>query len=115
MPVTGVFLTAGQGEYGLRRLHDLVTARLRAWLATKHCAPLELETRLDSKVTAQAAAWNWPAVLAAEQTVDRGLLDELWDWCRSAAGRARAAVAATHGAQEPGALLDALVRAVRGH
>lgn len=87
MPVTGVFLTAGQGEYGLRRLHDLVTARLRAWLATKDCAPLELETRLDSKVTARAAAWNWPAVLAAEQTVHRGLLDELWDWC----GRQRAA------------------------
>jgi hypothetical protein len=163
MPVTGIFLTAGQGEYGQRRQHDLVTARLTAWIRTKSCAPLELDTRLDSrdwrlcsspealtalmsrldivvttrlhglvlalregvpalavdpvagggKVTAQAAAWNWPAVLAAEQTADHGLLDERWDWCRSALGRSQAARAAgAPGAGQPRALLTALVRAV---
>lgn len=163
MPVAGVVLTNGQGEYGQRRQHDLVTARLADWLAGKSCAPVPLETRLDSadwrlcsspdaltalisrldivlttrlhglvlalragvpalavdpvagggKVTAQAAAWNWPAVVAAEQTANRGLLDEWWDWCGSAAGHCQAASAAGHGAEQPRALLDALVRAVR--
>jgi Polysaccharide pyruvyl transferase len=160
LPVTGVFLTTGQGEYGQRRHHDLVTAGLTAWLNIKRCAPVPLDTRLDSrdwrlcsspemlttlisrldivvtmrlhglvlalragvpalaidpvtgggKVTAQAAAWDWPAVLAAEQVADQSLLDERWDWCRSPAGRSEALRAAAHGIEQPQALLAALVR-----
>jgi Polysaccharide pyruvyl transferase len=160
VPVVGAFFTLGQGEYGPRRQHDLVTSRLTGWLGSKTCAPLALDTRLDGadwrlcstpealealmtrldivvttrlhglvlalragvpalaadpvigggKVTAQAAAWDWPAVLASGQTADRTLLDRWWDWCGSAAGRARAARAAV---QTDQTLLDALVQAIR--
>lgn len=164
-PVTGVFLTTGQGEYGRRRQHDLVTARLTAWLNTKHCAPLPLDTRLDSsdwrlcsspevlttlisrldivvtmrlhglvlalragvpvlaidpvagggKVTAQATAWDWPAVLAAEQVADQSLLDERWDWCTSPPGRREALRAVANGiGQQPQALLATLVCVLHG-
>jgi hypothetical protein len=164
LPVTGVFLTTGQGEYGRRRQHDLVSSRLTAWLNTKRCAPVPLDTRLDSgdwrlcsspealatlisrldivvtmrlhglvlalragvpvlavdpvagggKVTAQAAAWDWPAVLAAEQVTEQSLLDERWDWCRSPAGRSEALRAAALGMEQPQALLAALVRVLHG-
>jgi Polysaccharide pyruvyl transferase len=164
LPVAGVFLTTGQGEYGRRRRHDQVAARLTAWLNSKNCAPLPLDTRLDSgdwrlcsspealttlisrldivvtmrlhglvlalqagvpalaidpvagggKVTAQAAAWDWPAVLAAEQAADLRRLDERWDWCRSPAARSEAAKAATHAIGPPQALLAALVRVLHG-
>jgi hypothetical protein len=145
LPVVGVSLTTGQGEYGPRRRHEPVAARLTSWLKTKPCAPVVLETRLDrrdwrlcsteyaltaligkldlvltmrlhglalalragipalavdpvaggGKVTAQARAWQWPAIVAAEQTADPGRLDRWWDWCTSAPGRDRAAQAAT--------------------
>jgi hypothetical protein len=164
LPVTGVFLTSGQGEYGRRRRHDLVTATLTAWLNTKACAPVPLDTRLDSsdwrlcsspemlttlisrldvvvtmrlhglvlglragvpvlaidpvagggKVTAQAAAWNWPAVLTAEQIADQSLLDGRWGWCTSPAGRSEALRAAAHGMEQPQAQLAALVRVLHG-
>jgi hypothetical protein len=48
-PVTGVILATGQGEYGDRRRHDQVTAQLTHWLAARRAAPLELDTRLDSR------------------------------------------------------------------
>jgi hypothetical protein len=169
VPVTGVVLATGQGEYGERRRHDLVTARLTGWIGSKACAPVPLDTRLDSrdwrlcstaaavtslvtrldvvvttrlhglvlalradvpalavdpvagggKVTAQARAWRWPAILAAEDTADRSRLDARWAWCLSAAGRGAAAAAA--GAAAAGAdadparhpLLTAMIAALR--
>jgi hypothetical protein len=47
VPVTGVILTCGQGEYGDRRRHEAVTSQITGWLNLKTCAPVPLETRLD--------------------------------------------------------------------
>ena len=47
VPVTGVILTCGQGEYGDRRRHEAVTSQITGWLSLKACAPVPLETRLD--------------------------------------------------------------------
>ena len=41
------------------------------------------------KVTAQARAWDWPAVVGADE-LDPGRLDEQLRWCLSPAGRAAA-------------------------
>lgn len=163
VPVTGVFLTGGQGEYGGRRRHDQVTANLTAWLGSTDCAPLVLDTRLDSadwrlcstadalgsliarldlvvttrlhglvlglragipvlavdpvagggKVSAQAAAWDWPAVLDADLVCEHALLGQWWHWCQSPAGRRRAQAAAAGRASQPEAVLAALVGAIR--
>ncbi|MCW2890057.1 MAG: hypothetical protein QOE54_182 [Streptosporangiaceae bacterium] len=144
VPVVGVVLSAGQGEYGARRRHDEVSARLTGWLGRRDCARLYLDTRLDlgdwtmcatpaafaaviarqdlvvttrlhglvlalrhgvpvlavdpvaggGKVTAQALAWQWPAVVTAEESARERTLDAWWEWCLSAQGgdaaRARA-------------------------
>jgi hypothetical protein len=160
VPVTGVILAAGQGEYGERRRHELVNAQLARWLAAiPAVAPLDLDTRLDSrdwrlcstagafialvsrldvvvttrlhglvlalgrgvpvlavdpvagggKVTAQARAWDWPAIVPAEAAADPRLLSQLWDWCRSAPGRDAAAAAAAAAGRGQPALIEALL------
>jgi hypothetical protein len=164
VPVTGIALATGQGEYGDRRRHDAVTSQLTGWLGGKACAPVPLETRLDigdwrlcstaeavaalvarldlvvttrlhglvlalraglpalavdpvaggGKVTAQARAWHWPALLAAEHAADRARLDAQWDWCLSPAGRHAAGAAATRATQNAEPLLAALVTTLRG-
>jgi hypothetical protein len=48
VPVAGIALAAGQGEYGTRRRHEEVTARLTDWVGRQECAPVVLETRLDT-------------------------------------------------------------------
>jgi hypothetical protein len=45
------------------------------------------------KVTAQARAWRWPAVLAAEEACVPGRLTGLWEWCLSWQGREAATAA----------------------
>ncbi|MFG2026588.1 polysaccharide pyruvyl transferase family protein [Streptomyces sp. NPDC048825] len=137
-PVVGVILTHGQQEYGPRRRHDDVAEAVTRWLAGKDCAPVELETRLDTrdwrldstpeqfqsvlarldcvvtdrlhglvlalrtgipalavdpvaggaKLTAQARACDWPALVPAER-LDTRQLDRWWDWCLTS-GRAAA-------------------------
>ncbi len=47
IPVAGLALATGQGEYGPRRRHQLVADGLTRWLGSKSCAPVPLETRLD--------------------------------------------------------------------
>jgi hypothetical protein len=49
VPVAGVVLAPGQGEYGTRRRHDEVHERLTAWLAARDCARVTLDTRLDGR------------------------------------------------------------------
>ena len=50
VPVAGVILAAGQGElFGDRHRPGALTAGLTAWLGTVPCAPLVLDTRLDSR------------------------------------------------------------------
>jgi hypothetical protein len=48
-PVAGVVLARGQGEYGGRRRHDDVAARLTGWIGELDCAALPLDTRLDRR------------------------------------------------------------------
>lgn len=140
-PVLGIFLTAGQREYGARRRHETVIDTVRPWLDGLTAALLDLDTRLDprdwrlattpeqllavigrldavvtmrmhglvlalragvpalaldpvdggGKVTAQAQALDWPAVLDAGD-VTPSALDRSLQWClaegRQAARRA---------------------------
>jgi hypothetical protein len=159
VPVTGIVLASGQGEYGERRRHGRVAEQLTRWIGSKNCAPVPLETRLDirdwrlcstaeafmaltarldvvitsrlhglvlalhagvpalavdpvaggGKVTAQASAWQWPSILAAEDTAEPRLLDAQWDWCLSAAGRAAAAAASRSAGRDPSPLLTAML------
>ena len=163
VPVAGVVLASGQGEYGACRRHEQVTEHLTGWLAGRSCAPVPLETRLDSrdwrlcssvaafeallsrmdivvttrlhglalalragipalavdpvdgggKVTAQAAAWSWPAVLPAGRATDQEALDGWWQWCLSPEGRQAAATAARSGPGQAGAMLASLTAALR--
>ncbi|WP_026341248.1 polysaccharide pyruvyl transferase family protein [Actinomadura atramentaria] len=164
VPVAGVVLSLGQGEYGTRRRHEDVADRVVDWLARTGCARLPLETRLDSrdwrlfgaareltsvlarldavvttrlhglvlglragvpvlavdpvagggKVTAQARALGWPAVLAAEDVLATDgdeRLAELWRWCLSEPGETAARIFSPGG----NALLTALDDALRSH
>ncbi|MFI6007478.1 polysaccharide pyruvyl transferase family protein [Streptomyces sp. NPDC051243] len=160
-PVVGVILTHGQREYGGRRRHEEVADTVTRWLGRLDCAPVELETRLDSrdwrlnttadqfqsvlprldcvvtdrlhglvlalragtpvlavdpvvggaKVTAQARACHWPALVPAER-LDTGELDRWWNWCltcgrETARSRQREFLEGTPGDGTEG-LLDAL-------
>ncbi|WP_225734934.1 polysaccharide pyruvyl transferase family protein [Pseudoclavibacter endophyticus] len=151
-PVIGVFLTAGQQEYGPRRRHDALIDTVRHWLTGFDAARLDLDTRLDprdwrlpatpeqlqsvirrldavvtmrmhglvlalrsgvpalaldpvdggGKVTAQARALGWPAVLAAD-AVSEASLHAHFEWCL-ADGRAAASRASSQ--LDPGALVQ---------
>ncbi|WP_055710645.1 polysaccharide pyruvyl transferase family protein, partial [Streptomyces puniciscabiei] len=58
-PVAGVVLSHGEGEYGERRRHEEVNARLTGWPAGKDCARLPAGTRL--------AMDDWRLYATAEQ------------------------------------------------
>ncbi|MEU0969652.1 polysaccharide pyruvyl transferase family protein [Streptomyces sp. NPDC005917] len=58
-PVAGVVLSHGQGEYGKRRRHEEVNARITGWLAGKDCVRVPAETRL--------ATDDWRLCATAEQ------------------------------------------------
>ncbi|MCO5974486.1 polysaccharide pyruvyl transferase family protein [Actinoallomurus soli] len=60
-PVAGVVLALGQGEYGARRRHDDVAARLTGWLGERDCAALPFDTRLDPR--------DWRLCSTADQFV----------------------------------------------
>lgn len=82
-----------QLESVVRRLDLVITTRLHGLvLALKNGVPaLAVDPVLGgAKVTAQARAWAWPALLGPAG-LDGPALDREWDWCRSAAGRLRAA------------------------
>lgn len=61
VPVVGVYLTRGQGEYGARRRHDAVADALAAWLGGLEVARLELDTRVDPR--------DWRLPSTAEQVL----------------------------------------------
>ncbi|WP_027941887.1 polysaccharide pyruvyl transferase family protein [Amycolatopsis taiwanensis] len=67
------------------RLHGLVLA-LRAGVPVLAVDPVED----GGKVTAQAGALGWPAIVAARRAGEPGLLDRWWAWCLSRAGTAAA-------------------------
>lgn len=91
--------TAGQLESIVRRLDLVVTLRLHGLvLALKHGIPALAVDPVagGAKVTAQARAWNWPAVVGAHTTGDgetalpEGELERWWEWCHTAQARAKA-------------------------
>ncbi|MEU1710411.1 polysaccharide pyruvyl transferase family protein [Streptomyces sp. NPDC005706] len=89
------------------RLHGLVLA-LRAGVPALAVDPVEG----GAKVTAQARACDWPALVAAER-MNQGALERWWDWCLTY-GRAQAqriAAEFREGVVEDGA--DRLVEALR--
>jgi hypothetical protein len=164
VPVTGIVLALGQGEYGMRRRHETVARHLTEWVGGKDCARIPLETRLDlcdwrlcatagqfaalvsrldlvittrlhglalalragipaltvdpvaggGKVTDQARAWRWPAIISAQDAGDRDRLDAQWDWCLSAAGKRAAAAAADTGYEQGRMVLAELIAKIDG-
>lgn len=64
------------------RLHGLVFA-LRAGIPVLAVDPIAG----GGKVTAQAGALGWPALLSADRAVEPGALDSWWRWCLSPPGR----------------------------
>ena len=89
--------TAAQVGSVLARLDTVVTMRMHGLvLALRAGVPALAVDPVagGGKVTAQARAWDWPAVVAADE-LDAGgsgarRLDELLQWCLSADGRAAA-------------------------
>jgi hypothetical protein len=66
------------------RLHGLVTA-LRCGVPALAVDPVTG----GAKVASQARAWDWPALLTADE-LSEDALDRWWRWCRSEDGRAAA-------------------------
>ncbi|GAA3823843.1 polysaccharide pyruvyl transferase family protein [Sphaerisporangium flaviroseum] len=97
-----------QFESVLRRLDVVVTTRLHGLvLALKNGVPALAVDAIagGGKVAAQAAAWQWPAIVPAEE-LDRRVLDRHLAWCLSDPGRLAARLAAVP-AREP---VEALLR-----
>jgi hypothetical protein len=65
VPVAGVILTTGQGEYGDRRLHERTASTVRHRLAAKDAALVPLETRLST------TDWDLPSTAAQFDAVVR--------------------------------------------
>ncbi|MCA1224831.1 polysaccharide pyruvyl transferase family protein [Saccharopolyspora sp. 6M] len=71
------------------------------------------------KVSAQGAAWQWPAVLSSEELYDGGdgqagaLLDRWWQWCLGPEGREMAADRADQAADAGSSQLLDLVERLR--
>lgn len=61
VPVVGVALTHGQGEYGAARRHERVTAAIGGWLREARVAVVPVETRLDGA--------DWTLAARPEQVV----------------------------------------------
>lgn len=81
--------TAAQLEAILRRLDLVVTTRLHGLVLALRCAVPALAVDPvagGAKVSAQAAALRWPAVLAAGAAGSADF-DHWWQWCLSAQGR----------------------------
>lgn len=107
--------TPHEFEAIVSRLDLVVTMRLHGLvLALAHGVPALAVDPVagGAKVTAQARAWRWPALLkpGPDGRVDPASLDYWRDWCVSPAGRTAAARAA---ASPPAAPLPDLLAALR--
>ncbi|MEU8350278.1 MULTISPECIES: polysaccharide pyruvyl transferase family protein [Streptomyces] len=75
--------TTAQFEAAVARLDLVVTNRLHGLVVALRCGVPALAVdpvQGGAKLTAQARACRWPAVVAAE-SADAGRLDHWWDWC----------------------------------
>ncbi|WP_328810110.1 MULTISPECIES: polysaccharide pyruvyl transferase family protein [unclassified Rhodococcus (in: high G+C Gram-positive bacteria)] len=106
--------TSAAVESVVRRLDVVVTMRLHGLvLALSDGIPaLAIDPVAGgAKVTAQATAWGWPAVLAADD-VDAASLSRWTAWCLSDSGRTEAAQAAARVRPVVADLLVDVVRAL---
>jgi hypothetical protein len=109
-----LYSTPAQLESIVRRLDLVITMRMHGLvLALKHGVPALAVDPVagGAKVTAQAEAWRWPAVVTPGPagTVNAGVMDRWRDWCLSAPGRR----AARRRAQSPpGSPLGGLIPAL---
>ncbi|GLZ12786.1 polysaccharide pyruvyl transferase [Actinomadura sp. NBRC 104425] len=108
--------TAAELESAVRRLDLVVTTRMHGLvLALKNRVPALAVDPVagGAKVTAQARAWAWPAVLtppehaAGPRLLDPAELERWWRWCLSGEGAARA-----RACPEPVPLADGLLAAL---
>jgi hypothetical protein len=104
-----------QFEAIIARLDLVVTMRLHGLvLALRHGIPALAVDPVSggAKVSAQARAWGWPAIVTPGPgaPLDPAVLDRWRDWCLSAAGRSAAARAA---AAPPPSPLPGLLPALR--
>jgi hypothetical protein len=98
----------------ISRLDLVITMRMHGLvLALKHGVPALAVDPVagGAKVTAQAQAWHWPAVVTPGPTgaVDAGTMHRWRDWCLSAPGRQAARRAAQ---RPPGSPLSGLIPAL---
>jgi hypothetical protein len=91
--------TPGQLDSVLCRLDAVLSTRLHGLvLALRQGVPVLAVDPVDGggKVGAQAAAWDWPALVTAGEVLkDVDCLRPWWSWCLSAEGRMLAAERAT--------------------
>ncbi|MFI5956199.1 polysaccharide pyruvyl transferase family protein [Cryptosporangium sp. NPDC051539] len=103
-----LFETPGQLRSALTRLDAVVTTRLHGLvLGLQAGVPVLAVDPVDggAKVTAQARALGWPAVLGADALDD---LPSVWRWCRSPEARRHASAYRTFGSPLTTALIEAL-------
>jgi hypothetical protein len=111
--------TPDQLDALLRRLDVVVTTRLHGLvLPLRHAVPVLAVDPVAGrgKVSAQAGAWDWPALVRAE-TLEHGTaeLSHWWRWCLSAPGRAHAAERAAAAFRDEEELVAGLLQALAVH
>ncbi|MFG3154835.1 polysaccharide pyruvyl transferase family protein [Streptomyces sp. NPDC048219] len=106
--------TPAQLEAVLSRLDLVVTDRLHGLVLALRAGTPALAVDPVSggaKVTAQARACGWPALVAAER-LEAGVLDHWWRWCLTDGREAARRIGAGFRAQTPPDGADALVAAL---
>lgn len=104
--------TPDQLESMIRRLDLVMTTRMHGLvLALKNGVPALAVDPIagGAKVSAQAAAWAWPAVLTVDTLTETGL-NHWWRWCQSAEAQAHATRCAQEASET--ALVERLLRAI---
>jgi hypothetical protein len=102
----------GQLESILRRLDVVVTTRMHGLvLALKNGVPALAVDPVagGGKLSEQATAWLWPALVTADG-IDGRSLDRQWAWCLSARGRLAAAASAARARRSSPAHVRDLLR-----
>jgi hypothetical protein len=109
--------TPDQFDSIVRRLDAVVTTRLHGLvLALRWGVPVLAVDPVEGggKVSAQARAWEWPALVAAEPVLaGTAELRHWWGWCLAREGRELAAVTASGAPHRPDGLVAGLIGAVQ--
>lgn len=110
--------TPDQLDSVLCRLDAVLTTRLHGLvLALRHGVPVLAVDPVDGggKVSAQTAAWGWPALVTADEVLqDADRLRPWWRWCLSAEGRMLAAERAAAAVRDGEQLVSDLLRVLAG-